>query len=230
MGAAVSGSLRTLGILPASGTATRMGGLPKFLLPVGPQARPLLDLHLEAVAGCVDEVVVAIHPKFAAVTQERVAAAGALLTVMETRTMSETVLNLVRRMGFDRYLIGLPDVFVTGWGGYAAALGLLDRAACGLAVWRSGPGQVGRLGNLDFDGDGRVLDIQDKVAGCPYAHHWGIAAFTRECLLAHTDPAHPHIGFTAETALRRGERVACAVVPGRYFDCGTPQEYLSAPL
>lgn len=218
--------MRTLGILPASGIASRMGGLPKFLLPIGPEARPLIELHLEALAGLVDEVVVAVHPKFSGFLYERVDRFGALLTVLETRTMNETVLKVVQRMPCERYVIGLPDVYLADYSGYAVALGLLDTFACSLAVWQSQPSQIGRLGNLSFAADGTVLDIQDKIAGCPYDHHWGIAGFHQECLRAYTDRGQAHIGFAAEKALRAGVKVGASVIPGRYYDCGTPQEYV----
>ena len=40
------------------------------------------------------------------------------------------------------------------------------------------------------------------------------------------NPEMPHIGYLIKPALEMGLSVDGFVVKGRYFDCGTPQEYL----
>jgi UTP-glucose-1-phosphate uridylyltransferase len=37
----------------------------------------------------------------------------------------------------------------------------------------------------------------------------------------------PHIGYAMKSALSSGETMSANLVNGKYFDCGTPNEYLS---
>jgi molybdopterin-guanine dinucleotide biosynthesis protein A len=47
--------MSTIGILPASGKASRVGGIPKFCLPISDE-RSLLQWHVEQMLEVCDEV------------------------------------------------------------------------------------------------------------------------------------------------------------------------------
>jgi molybdopterin-guanine dinucleotide biosynthesis protein A len=47
--------MRTIGVLPASGKASRIGGIPKFCLPISDE-RSLLQWHVEQMLEVCDEV------------------------------------------------------------------------------------------------------------------------------------------------------------------------------
>ena len=39
-------------------------------------------------------------------------------------------------------------------------------------------------------------------------------------------PNDLHIGYSAAMALENGEKVSAYLMDGRYYDCGTPSEYI----
>ena len=47
--------MSTIGVLPASGKASRIGGIPKFCLPISDE-RSLLQWHVEQMLEVCDEV------------------------------------------------------------------------------------------------------------------------------------------------------------------------------
>jgi UTP-glucose-1-phosphate uridylyltransferase len=37
----------------------------------------------------------------------------------------------------------------------------------------------------------------------------------------------PHIGYAVRNALLSNENISSHIIDGKYFDCGTPREYLN---
>jgi hypothetical protein len=67
--------------------------------------------------------------------------------------------------------------------------------------------------------------MKDKDPSCNYEFSWGALTFNRE-LLNYADSKDPHIGYAVRNALKSGENVDARKMHGKYFDCGTPNEYL----
>jgi len=53
---------KVVGILPASGSASRMMGLPKFLLPVN-ENKNILEWHIDLMSECCDVIRISTQKK-----------------------------------------------------------------------------------------------------------------------------------------------------------------------
>jgi hypothetical protein len=96
-----------------------------------------------------------------------------------------------------------------------------------LACWEIRPEQRGKLGQVLIEGGnkGTILDSKDKDPDCEFTHSWGAMAFDRS-ILNLAEASMPHTGYLIKPALLEGRSVEGSVMAGRYFDCGTPREYL----
>ena len=88
---------RTL-LIPAAGSATRMRGLPKFLLPTHASNTSLLERHLNFLGGFFDEILIGINPDFSPLLKSVVDESLKLkIFEMRTQTMMETVVKLCEK-------------------------------------------------------------------------------------------------------------------------------------
>ena len=210
-------------LIPASGSAVRMRGLPKFLLPSGIEELSLLELHVKHVRDYADEVLIAVNPIFFQIVENaNLNLLGARIVPLETRTMTETVLKLASISLGSRFTVIMPDTVFESNESYR-----FDdlNSDLDLSLWKIRRDQYGKLGQVSVASDGRVLDCVDKNPECRYEFSWGAMTFNRkflECL----DIEFPHIGYGIVPALKAQLDVNSVVLPGRYWDCGTPIEYL----
>jgi hypothetical protein len=210
-------------LIPASGSAVRMRGLPKFLLPSGVDELSLLELHISNIKDSVDEILIAINPIFYEIAKNaKLQLFGAQLIPVETMTMTETVLQLASVSKCSRFTVIMPDTVFESNESYNFNVLSGD---LGLSLWRIRDDQYGKLGQVLISPDGKVLDCVDKNPDCRYEYSWGSMTFSRN-FLACLDIKFPHIGFGIMPALASELDVTSVLLPGRYWDCGTPIEYL----
>ena len=101
--------MRTV-LVPGSGCAVRMRGLPKFLLPSGVEDFSLFELHVTQVIDYADEVLIAINPIFINIVENaNLNLLGARIVPLETKTMTETVLKLTSISLGSRFTVIMPD-------------------------------------------------------------------------------------------------------------------------
>lgn len=211
-------------ILPAAGLASRMRGIPKFLLPCNDTYVSLVEVHIANLLEVCETVWIPTRPESVpllaslGIAQERV-----VILPLTTATMTETVMRVINLSSAAVFQLVMPDTFFAGELPY----GLLNRApACAdVACWPIRDGQRGKLGQVRISTDGRVLEMQDKDPHCPFPHAWGALTFSR-ALVPHMRSSDPHVGYALATAVAEGGPVTAFVVDGRYYDCGTPAEYL----
>lgn len=214
---------RTGVILPAAGLATRIGGIPKFLLP-SRDGRSLIAEHVQAASDC-GTVLVATRPHFEEFLREHLDGLAQVIGAVTT-TMSETVrvaLDMIPEA--ERVVVGLPDTAVHPWTPYSELLAGLDQGDLVVAAYPTRSDQAGRLGALRFDDGRRVVEVRDKdPAVSHWTHHWGAIGFRRPVLTEFLDEADPHVGYALEAAVSAG-RIGHAVHFGEeYFDLGTVEE------
>lgn len=211
-------------ILPASGLASRMRGLPKFLLPCDANYLTLLERHVQFAIEYSDVVWIPTRPDLAPLVESiGLPPEKVVVLSMRTKTMTETVLRVASLSSASRFMLAMPDTYFEGqlpWSSLANSTSDLH-----LACWRIREDQAGKLGQV-LIADGKVLDSRDKDPGCKYLHSWGAMSFSKE-MLRFADAATPHIGYFIEPIIRSGENVTADEIQGTYFDCGTPAEYLS---
>ena len=217
-----------VGVIPAAGLATRMAGLPKFLLPILQGDQTLLDWHVERQSAVVDRIVVVTRPQNAHLLERHTANSHVTVVAATTETMSETVLRVMAAFPAEQYMLGMPDTYFLDQDPYPE-LAVDDEASddiAKLALWRIRDEQKGKLGQVDVDHSGMVTAMLDKDPNCHYPYSWGALSFRAE-LASYIRTDHPHVGYAVAEALSQGQRVEGVVMDGQYFDCGTPSEFRS---
>lgn len=210
-------------ILPASGLATRMRGLPKFLLPCSVEYQTLLERHIHEALQFSEVVWIPTRPDLAPLLESLgLSSDRVVILSMATETMTETVARVASLSSADRFIVAMPDTYFLGESPWALLAS--SSAPIHLSCWEIRPEQAGKLGQVLIS-DGRVVDSRDKDPNCTYMHSWGALAFDRE-MLDYADLSFPHVGYLLKPALDDGRTITANVADGKYFDCGTPSEYL----
>jgi choline kinase len=214
------------GILPAAGLATRMRGLPKFLLPCDDRYTTLIEKHVSNLLETCDTVWIPTRPEQTILLETLGISSDRVVVVpMTTETMTQTVMRLANISGANRFVLVMPDTHFFGEQPYEYLAEA--KSDLNLACWEIRQEQRGKLGQVLIEGGarGRVLDSKDKDPNCQFPHSWGAMSFSR-AILEVADGTMPHTGYTINPALAAGMTVEGNVFSGKYFDCGTPREYL----
>lgn len=210
-------------LIPASGSAQRMRGLPKFLLPSGKMDLSLIELHVSNVLDYADEILIGLNPIFLdIVLNAKLNLHNARVIPLETKSMTETVLKLIPYSSGTRFTIIMPDTVFESNQSYEFSNLVSD---LDLSLWKIRSDQYGKLGQVSVDPDGKVLDCVDKNPDCRYEFSWGAMTFNRK-FLDHLNIDFPHVGYGIVSALKANLSVNSVILPGRYWDCGTPIEYI----
>lgn len=216
-----------IGIIPAAGCATRINGIPKYLLPI--PGGILIDvLHSRMRAADADQVLVGVGPH----SSESLRTENRLLYTVNTQTMSETV--LAARQHFDdpdeSVLFGMPDSYWLDEHVYQRLASDIDNGALvSAALFETSPAQRHKLGMCDvaFDGDDlRITHVVDKPQDTTLHLAWGAMAW-RAGFWKYIQPSDPHVGYALHRATEAHQNVRAVLVYGPYFDCGTPEEYFA---
>lgn len=213
-----------LGLLPAAGTATRMSGLPKFLLPISEDHQCLLTYHVELMAPHVDKIFIPTRPEWVALLQSFDLGPQVEIMSMLTKTMAETVKKSVANVDYSSCVLGMPDTYFVGGNPYRE-LAEHPQGDVSLAVFSTGPEQVGKVGSVLLGSDGLVGDHADKEPERDFGTHWGVMEFT-PAVESFLDPAAATGGYLITEALQRSLTVRGYLAGYPYFDCGTFGEYL----
>jgi NDP-sugar pyrophosphorylase family protein len=216
------------GILPASGSATRMRGIPKFLLPCDSSYMTLLERHVLNMLGYCRIVWIPTRPELAILVETlKITSDRVVVLPLTTSTMTETILKVTAISSADEFMMCMPDTYFLGDLPYEY-LSNLEGDSLKLATWRIREDQKGKLGQVKYleESSGTVMDSQDKNPNCNYEFSWGAMAFNRE-ILKNANVEMPHLGYVINPAITKGQKVTGNNFNGEYFDCGTPSEYLN---
>jgi len=211
-------------ILPAAGLAKRMQGVPKFLLPANRDYKTLLEIHLINLNDTCENIYLPTRPELAPIIKSLDFDFNNLQIIeMVTNTMSETVVNILNETNSKNYSLIMPDTYFLGEKPYDK---LLDYSGfCNLACWKIRNEQRGKLGEVEINASNQVLKMVDKVPDNGFDFAWGALSFSSE-LKDYIDIKDPHIGYAVKKAVEDGKLVEAFQVDGKYFDCGTPEEYI----
>lgn len=214
-----------IGLVPAAGLASRLGGLQssKEALEVG--QRPVLDFLLERMrrAGCAQIRLVTRPEKrdVAELARER----GATVVVGRPADVSESL--LLAAAGLDAatpVVFGFPDTIWQPVDGFAP---LLDRLAPDvdvvLGLFRTP--DLMRSDVAVMDETGLVSAVQVKPARPASDLIWGCAATTVGVLERMRGLREPGVALDG---LARGGRVAGVYLSDQWLDIGTPEALRSA--
>lgn len=211
-------------ILPAAGLAKRLKGIPKFLLPADRDYNTLLEIHLLNLSKICENIYVPTRPELVPIIESLDIDKKKLqILEMNTETMSETVNNTVSFSSAESYILIMPDTYFLGEQPYD----LLnpDTRICNLACWEIRESQRGKLGEVKIDNNNLVVDMIDKNINSSLKHSWGALTFNKN-LIKYISNKDPHIGYAVKNALMDSEKIDATIINGKYYDCGTPEEYV----
>lgn len=199
-----------IGLLPASGRAVRMRGIPKFLLPT-PSGKLLLEYHVQLLRPYVDEVRICTSSRWLDLVLEL--DLDAVVMEIPPSTMNAAVID----MKGSENIVGMPDTFFTEAQNPYKFL-VEGSESVGVALWQCDQPLRGKVGQVDYR-EGQILSVRDKDPLCDFEHMWGALRLTNQAIdLLNLEDAHP--GINLESILRSFPYFA-APISGRYIDCGT---------
>ena len=208
--------MSVIGVLPASGKASRIGGIPKFCLPISDE-RSLLQWHVEQMLEVCDEVRVSTRAEWVPIIQNM--DMNIKLIVREPSTMSDAVKFMIGEYN-DTVLIGMPDTYILNAPGNIYKPLFKDNTAdLVLGVWECGKVLKGRVGQVLVSND-KVIDSEDKVDNCDYPDMWGTMLF-RKNMIRYIDAALDHPGKQLKEWISMGLNIKAVRPGGEYMDIGT---------
>lgn len=211
-----------IGIMPAAGSASRMFGLPKMLLPTPDGV--LIDVLAGRMDVVCDQLHVGASSRIFGMLSHRLNSPRHNVYMANTATMSQTVLMAEKFAGDAPVAFGMPDTWFEDDAVFEKLAAALDDGAdVAVGVFRVRPGQHRRGGMVDCSG-GVVRAVVDKPETSGLAWIWGALAW-RPVFWPLIDPATPHVGYALPRAIAARMDVRAVMLRGPYWDCGTPDEY-----
>ena len=204
-----------IGILPASGKASRIGGIPKFCLPISDE-RSLLQWHVEQMLEVCDEVRVCTRAEWVPIIQNM--DMNIKLIVREPSTMSEAVKFMVGEYN-NTVIVGMPDTYILG--SQSNIYKDLTKVSGDLVLgtWECGEDLRGRVGQVLISGD-KVIESKDKSSECEYKDMWGTMLF-RKNLIRYVDVELDHPGKQIQDWIDMSLDIRAVKLTGKYMDIGT---------
>jgi GTP:adenosylcobinamide-phosphate guanylyltransferase len=206
-----------IGVLPASGKSSRIGGIPKFCLPISDE-RSLLQWHVEQMLEVCDEVRVSTRSEWAPIIENM--DMNVKIIIKDPSTMSDAVKFMVGEYN-DTVLIGMPDTFVLNAKKniYKEVL-TEDRSDVTLGLFYCSEELKGRVGQVLVSTNNKVIESKDKVFGCEYEDLWGIMVL-RKNMARYLDPDKDHPGKQIQDWIDDGLNIKGVKIDGKYMDVGT---------
>lgn len=223
-----------VGIIPAAGLASRIGGIPKFLLPCGDDGEFLLRrLQRQMFDAGIGDHIVPTRTDSRDVVRRGLMGRHRLM-VVETATMAETVLKCRDEAGNRDCYFGMPDGYIANHDVFShLALDMADwrqsEALAILALVRTRYDQRGKLGMVSAGYNEsrqimQVFDVVDKDAECGLSWAW-VAMAWRPAFWRYIKPEMPHVGYAVKAAIDDGQTITARLFNSQYWDCGTFDEY-----
>ena len=216
---------KILHIIPAAGKATRIGGIPKFLLPIG-HDNFLIKYHVEnLLENFVDcKKIIATNTENYE-TIKRMHLNAEILTV-NTTTMNETV-NLVisQYPEYENYLVTMPDTYYKDFQTISDLVNEFNNSdsLISTAIWEIQDYQIGNLGQVKTSKK-YLVDVIDKDPECEYIYCWGAIIWNKN-LNKFIQDSNSHIGYMLKPIIDSGLNIDFKIAKDIYFDCGTFEEY-----
>jgi choline kinase len=211
-------------IIPAAGLASRMRGIPKFLLPCDSLYTTLIEQHIESLLSVCETIWIPTRPEMVLLLDSLGLAKDRIVILpVQTENMTQTIGKVLKISSSSYFFMAMPDTYFSGEKPYKRLNNSPEIAD--LACWKIRTEQKGKLGQVLIEKN-LIKDVQDKNPNCEYIYSWGALTFSKK-LLEYSSELDPHIGFAIKKAVFAGESITGEIINGNYYDCGTPAEYLS---
>lgn len=237
-----------IGIVPAAGRATRLPDrtCSKELLTVGEidgRPRAISEYLVGAMAAAgADRICMVISsskpdiPRFYG-SGEHHGVSIAYLCQEHPTGMSDAINLGYPWLRDATVLMGMPDTIVRPADSLTEIRALLEDTPCDVALAVAPTDEPERLGPVNIDRSGRVLEVMDKPAAAPHNLVWTVACWSprfTEFLHQHlqrSPRAHPEapLGLVFQEAIAAGFDVrALTFLDGCYIDAGTVEGLAAA--
>jgi hypothetical protein len=204
-----------IGLLPASGSASRLGGIPKFCLPLN-DTQNILQWHVEQMLKVCDIVKISTRSSWLPIVNQMDLPPTAVVYEIEPSTMSDALVKMMVNPN-SKYIIGMPDTYMPGSDGEFYKQLAESDANVTLAAFNCHEDLMGRVGQIKFDEFNNVIDALDKTAGCDYNYMWGAMSLQN----VYVNEELPNPGVQIMDWANEGKDVKAVIAKGKYLDIGT---------
>ena len=216
---------KILHIIPAAGKASRIGGIPKFLLPIS-QNNFLINFHSNLLPNDNKNItkVIAVSSEYSE-TVHRLNLDTEILEV-NTNTMNETIVKVINSYpSYSNYLLTMPDTYYLDNNVIKRLLLNFNEKSSNvhLALWKIMKNQIGNLGQVEIKNK-KIIQIIDKDPSCNFPYAWGAIVWNKN-VNSFINTKDPTIGNILNPLLSIGEEIKYVIAENEYFDCGTFNEY-----
>ena len=209
--------MKTIGLLPASGKASRIGGLPKFALPISDNLN-LLSLHVKNLLEVCDEVRVSTQEKWIPLIEQMNLPIE--LVKKEPSTLSDAILHLANG-DEDRMIFSMPDTYFVPKGTQIYK-GIFDQSGdIILGLFHCPQTLRGLVGQVEIS-DSLVSNVLDKSIDCEYELMWGFIGF-REGKINRITTDSDTPSTQINSWIEDGEKIGFLKVNADYIDVGSFQ-------
>jgi len=214
-------------IIPICGSASRMGFIPKFILPL-PNKNTLLKNHITCLRN-IFHCIIITTPDYANIIFNYLKKFFDLndfkILITETKNMSETILSI----NYEKdkiYSMIMPDTYFKDTNLMNEMLKMYHRDNCDivLGIFKIRDNQKGKLGQVLFDEKNNLLDVIDKDSNCEYIWAWGTILWNNK-FSKYIDRKKSHIGYGLMPSLNDKLKIKVCKSDSQYYDCGTLNEY-----
>lgn len=203
-----------IGLLPASGKASRLKGIPKFCLPLNDQMS-LMQWHVKQMLEVCDEVRVCTRADWVQLVVNM--DMNVTLFVKEPTTMSDAIKFMSGNQN-DTFLIGMPDTFILDCNKNIYKEMLQSDGDIVLGTWTCDEDLKGRVGQILVEND-IVVQSVDKNPECSFNHMWGTMLLRK--VMNSVDISKNHPGEQIQQWIDSGIIVKSVMPGGQYVDIGT---------
>ena len=204
-------------MLPASGSASRLLGIPKFFLPIE-NGKSLLQWHVEMMNEVCDEVRIATRERWRPLMEDL--KLDAEICYMEPSTMAGALINM--EPSWHNIVVGMPDVYIGGSKQNFYAKMLEKDGDVVLATWKYIEEKMkGKLGQVLTDDYSQVLHVLDKHPTCEYPEVWGAILFRNEMIHQMDRTGGSVLSKVNDWIDKHGVKVSAVKNSGEYIDAGT---------
>jgi hypothetical protein len=202
-----------LGVLPASGKASRLSGIPKFCLPINDN-QTLLEWHVNKMKEVCDDVRISTREMWLPIVERL--NLDVEIVIVEPSSMADAILKTSNNKS-DNIIVGMPDTFILKSKDNFYGRMIEKDSPVVLASWECDKFLKGRVGQIELSGD-RVLSIVDKDENCPFERMWG--AIYLNGTVGLLDPKQDVIGDQFNSWIRDGVVTTHVPCSGNYVDAG----------
>lgn len=207
--------MKTVGLIPASGSATRLGGLPKFALPIS-ETLTLLGWHVNNLLSVCDEVRVSTQAKWLPLVESM--NLPIKLISKEPSTLSDAIITLANDCN-DRYIFTMPDTFFAGSDENFFKDIFEIPSDIVLGCFPCPPQLRGKVGQVEIR-SGSIIAATDKDVESNFPFMWGYMAF-QEGQIQKVNPESNTPSLLINQWILSGTQVGARMNSGEYIDAGS---------